>query len=67
MRVYRVKSNVPFSDAELRKISGILRESRCPNESLSSTFPGQYRHIEEGAMVVYFGGPPWAVTQEIEV
>ena len=63
----RIKSNTLFSDVELEKIRGILRESKCPNESLSATFPGIVHHIDEAAGIIYFGSPPWDLTQEIEV
>ena len=35
---YRIVSNRELSDTELSKISGIMAESECPNESLRNTF-----------------------------
>ena len=61
----RVKSNTPLSDAEMKRIRGILRESKCPNESLHSTFPGMKIRID--GHDIFIGNPPWDVTQELEV
>ena len=63
----RVKSIVPLSDSELRRIQGILKESNCPNESLRATFPETYQRIDEENGVIYFGIPSHDYSYELEV
>lgn len=62
-----IKSNTLFSDMELRKIRDIMQKSKCPNESLSATFPGIKHRIDELSEIIYFGAPPWDLTQEIDL
>lgn len=61
----RIKSIVPLSDSELRRIQGILKESNCPNESLRATFPETYQRIDEENGVIYFGVHSHDYTYEI--
>lgn len=63
----RIKSIVPLSDSELRRIQGILKESNCPNESLRATFPSGYHHIDEETGIIYFGAHSHDYTYELEV
>ncbi len=51
----RVKSIMELSDTELRRIRDIMKESRCPNESLRATFPETYFRIDEENGVIYIG------------
>jgi len=51
----RVKSIMELSDTELRRIRDIMKESRCPNESLRATFPETYCRIDEENGVIYIG------------
>jgi len=60
-----IKSITQLSDNELRKIRSILKESRCPNESLRVTFPDGYHHIDEEKGVIYFGAHSYDYTYEI--
>ena len=43
--IITVKSSAPVSEAEQEKIRGILRESKCQNESLRDTLPSRYRSM----------------------
>lgn len=61
----RIKSIVPLSDSELRRIQDILKESNCPNESLRATFPSGYHHIDEENEIIYFGSHSYDYTYEI--
>lgn len=61
----RVKSITQLSDFELRKIQSIMRESRCPNESLRASFPEAYHHIDEERGIIYFGHHSHDYTYEI--
>ena len=63
----RVKSIVPLSDSELRRIQGILKESNCQNESLRATFQETYQRIDEENGVIYFGVHSHDYTYELEV
>ncbi len=47
-----IKSIVPLSDAEIRRIILIFEESCCPYESLKAMYPG---HIRLDKDIVYFG------------
>lgn len=58
-----IKSNTPLSDAEMKQIRAIMRESKCPQESLSSTFPDV--KVKVDGETVYFGAPPWDISQEV--
>lgn len=60
-----IKSITQLSDNELRKIQSIMKESRCPNESLRATFQDGYHHIDEEKGVVYFGAHSYDYTYEI--
>ncbi len=62
----RIKSITQLSDNELRKIRGILKESRCPNESLRATFPNGYHHMDEEKGIIYFGAHSYDYTYELE-
>lgn len=61
----RVKSITPLSDFELRKIQSIMKESKCPNESLRASFPEAYYHIDEELGIIYFGRHSYDYTYEI--
>lgn len=61
----QIKSNTPLSDAEMQKVRDIMRESNCPHESLKATFPGVYHHRTNTE--IFFGNPPWDMTQEIQL
>lgn len=63
----KIKSITQLSDNELRKIKSILKESRCPNESLRATFPHGYHHIDEETGIIYFGAHSHDYTYELEV
>ncbi len=58
---------MPLSDTELQKIRDILKESRCPNESLRSTFPETYYRIDEAQGIIYIGRHSYDYTYELEV
>ena len=60
----RIKSNTPLSDNELRQIQEIFEYEENPDAALYNTFPGVKHRIEGD--VIYFGAPPWDVTQEIK-
>lgn len=59
----RIKSNTVLSDAELRRISQILRVSDTPEQSLQLAFPSIKITMAEN--IIYMGAPPWDLTQEI--
>ena len=59
----RIKSIVPLSDIELRRIREILEESKCPNESLRATFGDGYHHMDSDT--VYFGAHSYDYTYEV--
>jgi len=59
----QIKSNTPLSDNEMKKVSDILRQSKCPYESLRSTFPGVNINMTDN--VIWFGNPPWDLSQEV--
>ena len=58
---------MPLSDFEIHQIQGIMKESRCPNESLRATFPEAYHRIDEEEGVIYFGQHSYDYTYELEV
>ena len=62
----QVKSITQLSDNELRKIQSIMKESRCPNESLRATFQDGYHHIDEEKGIIYFGAHSYDYTYEIK-
>lgn len=62
----RIKSITQLSDNELRKIRSILKESRCPNESLRATFSDGYHHMDEEKGIIYFGAHSYDYTYELE-
>ncbi len=62
----RIKSITQLSDNEVRKIRGILKESKCPNESLKATFPTAFHHIDEENGIVYMGAHSWDYTYEVD-
>ena len=59
----RIKSIVPLSDVELRRIRDILQESKCPHESLKATFPHTYHHMTEDT--IYFGAHSYDYTYAV--
>ena len=61
----KIKTNTPLSDTEVFMVTRILKESKCPHESLRATFPNEYHHKTDTE--IYFGNPPWDLTQEIIV
>ena len=61
----RIKSIMPLSDTELRRIRDILMESNCPNESLRATFPETYYRIDEVQGIIYIGRHSYDYTYEI--
>ena len=63
----QVKSITQLSDNELRKIQSIMKESRCPNESLRATFQDGYHHIDEEKGIIFFGAHSYDYTYELEV
>ncbi len=58
----RIKSIVPLSDAEVRRITMILSESPCAEEQIKSTFPGYVRMEDD---TIYFGMHSYDYTYEI--
>lgn len=61
----RIKSIIPLSDTELRRIHDILMESHCVNESLRATFPETYYRIDEAQGIIYIGRHSHDYTYEI--
>ena len=61
-----IKSITQLSDNELHKIKSVLKESRCPNESLRATFSDGYHHMDEEKGVIYFGAHSYDYTYELE-
>jgi len=59
----RLKSNTPFSDSELRTIREAFDYEENFDAALYNLFPNVQHRIEGD--VVYFGAPPWDITQEI--
>lgn len=48
----KVYSNFPLDGGEKLKLAGLMKESKCPNESLRITFPTRYQGIDEDS--IYF-------------
>ncbi len=61
----RAKGNTTLSDNELRRIMAILTVSEHPLEALQEAFPSIKINMTDN--VIWFGNPPWDLTQEIEV
>ena len=61
----RVKSILPLSDSELKRIQYILRESRFIHESLRTNFPEAYYRIDEQEKIIYFGRHSYDYTYEL--
>ena len=61
----RIKSNTLFSDAELRRIREIFEEEENPDAALFNGFPHVHHRIEGDT--IFFGAPPWDMTQEITI
>ena len=59
----RLKSNTPFSDNELRTIREAFDIEENFDAALYNLFPNVQHRIEGD--VIYFGAPPWDITQEI--
>ena len=60
-----IKSITPLSDSERERIREILRESKCPNESLRATFPYAYHHMDLEQQVIYFGSHSYDYTYAV--
>ena len=60
-----IKSNVPLSDNELRRVGEILREYKFPLAKLQEIFPSVKLNMTD--YTLWVGNPPWDLTQEIEV
>ncbi len=59
----RVKSNIPLSDNELRRVREVLTGVGQMAERLAELFPQTDINLTED--VLYIGKPPWDITQEI--
>ena len=59
----RLKTNTVFSDSELRQIREAWDFEENFDAALYNLFPSVQHRIEGD--VVYFGAPPWDITQEI--
>ena len=60
-----IKTNIPLSDNELRIIREAFEQDENPDAALYNLFPHTQHRIDGG--VIYFGNPPWDLTQEIEI
>lgn len=60
-----IKSNTPLSDNELRRIKAAFEYEENPDAALFNLFPS-VKHKIEGD-VIYFGAPPWDLSQEIDL
>lgn len=63
-----IKSNVPLSDNELRKVREIMQDRLLETDwefSFRYVFPGLRVKITDE--VLYIGNPPWDLSQEIEL
>ena len=58
-----IKSNVPLSDNELRRVKNAFEFEENPDAALYSLFPRMKHRIEGN--VLFVGNPPWDLTQEI--
>lgn len=61
----RVKSNIPLSDNELRRVREVLTVAGQRAERLAELFPQTDINLTED--VLYIGKPPWDITQEINL
>ena len=61
----RVKSNIPLSDNELRRVREVLTVASQRVERLAELFPQTDINLTED--VLYIGKPPWDITQEINL
>ena len=63
----RVKSNVPLSDNEMRRVRDVLNSTDKftieITRQIADIFPYTDINISDG--VLYIGKPPWDITQEI--
>lgn len=61
----------PVSAKEAGRVRDILRESKCPNESLKETFPERYHGMKVvdsfGLLLIYFDGGSRDVGQKLEI
>lgn len=60
-----IKSNVPLSDNELRRVGDILKNEKFPLAKLQKVFPGVKINMTD--YTLWLGNPPWDLTQEIEI
>lgn len=60
----KIKSNTPLSDNELRRVKDAFEEEN-PDAALFNVFPHTHHRIEGDT--IFFGAPPWDLTQEIEI
>lgn len=58
----KIKSNTPLSDNELRRVKDAFDEEN-PDAALFNMFPHTHHRIEGDT--IFFGCPPWDLTQEI--
>ena len=61
----KIKSNTPMSDAEINIIREVFDIEENPDAALFNVFPHVHHRIEGDT--IYFGAPPWDITQEIEL
>ncbi len=63
----RVKSNVPLSDNEMRRVRDVLNSADEftveTTRQIADIFP--YTDINISNDVLYIGKPPWDITQEL--
>ena len=63
-----IKSNVPLSDSELRRVREAMQNRLLQTDiefSLQCLFPNVRIRLENN--VLFVGNPPWDLTQEIEL
>ena len=60
----KIKSNTPLSDNELRRVKDAFEEEN-PDAALFNVLPHTHHRIEGDT--IFFGAPPWDLTQEIEL
>ena len=61
----KIKSNTPMSDAEINIIKEVFACEENPDAALFNAFPHVHHRIEGDT--IYFGCPPWDITQEINL
>ena len=65
----RIKSNIPLSDNEMRRVRDVLNNADEftveTTRQIADIFP--YTDINISNNVLYIGKPPWDMTQEIEL